>query len=206
MRRFTHTITEWDEVYRDLEVEEMPWFNPKLDQDIEYALSGHKITKGNVLDIGSGPGTQAIDLAKRGFKVTGIDISETAVSKATERAKEDGAKVKFIRANILNNHLNAKFNLVIDRGCFHIIDPAKRAKYVRIVHNLIKARGYLFLKCFSFKEPPGPGPYRFKPDEITGLFEPLFKIHSITESSFKGTLHPAPKALICIMQKGQNKA
>jgi 2-polyprenyl-3-methyl-5-hydroxy-6-metoxy-1,4-benzoquinol methylase len=194
-------IAKWDDIYRQLEVEEMPWFNPRLDHDIVNALSSHNIVKGNVLDIGTGPGTQAIDLAKRRFKVTAIDISKTAIHKAAERAKKEGIKVNFLSADILNNTLGERFNLVIDRGCFHVIDPTRRAKYVRIVHDLIKAGGYLFLKCFSLKEPPGRGPYRFKPKEITELFEPLFKVGMITESSFKGALPRAPKALFCIMQK-----
>jgi cyclopropane fatty-acyl-phospholipid synthase-like methyltransferase len=191
----------WDDVYRQLEVEEMPWFNPKLDRDIEKALENFKIKRGSVLDIGTGPGTQAIELAKRGFKVTGVDISKTAIRKAIERGKGEGVKISFLTDDILNSELTDKYNLAIDRGCFHVIDPSQRADYVIMVHSLLKARGYLLLKCFSFKEGPGPGPNRFKPEEITELFEPLFKIHSIKESSFKGTLPKAPKALCCIMQK-----
>ncbi|HBZ01238.1 MAG TPA: hypothetical protein DEO84_07975, partial [candidate division Zixibacteria bacterium] len=61
--------SHWDDVYRRLEVEEMPWFNPELDRDIEKALDNLNIKKGKALDIGTGPGTQAIELAKRGFKV-----------------------------------------------------------------------------------------------------------------------------------------
>jgi 2-polyprenyl-3-methyl-5-hydroxy-6-metoxy-1,4-benzoquinol methylase len=200
LRRLVST-TKWDEVYRKIAFEEMPWFSRNLDHDIEKALTELKITKGNVLDIGTGPGTQAIALAKRGFQVTGTDISETAVRKAAERAQNEGAKVTFMADNILDSYLEDKFNFVIDRGCFHTINPPQRSDYILIVHSLIKTRGYLFLKCFSHKEPAGPGPHRIKPQEITELFEPLFKIHSIKESSFKGTLDHAPKALFCILQK-----
>jgi cyclopropane fatty-acyl-phospholipid synthase-like methyltransferase len=192
---------KWDEVYQQLKVEEMPWFSPKLDHDIEKALEELGIKKGSALDIGTGPGTQAIELAKRGFKVTAIDISETAIHKASQRARGERVKISFKWDDILNSKLDDRFNLVVDRGCFHVINPPQRADYVIVVHNILKARGYLFLKCFSHKEPPGPGPYRFKPDEITELFEPLFEIHEIKESSFRGTLPKPPKALFCILQK-----
>jgi cyclopropane fatty-acyl-phospholipid synthase-like methyltransferase len=193
--------SHWDDVYKRLEIEEMPWFNPKLDRDIEKALNDLKIKKGSALDIGTGPGTQAIELAKRGFKVTATDISKTAIRKAFRRTEAEEVEISFLTDDILNSKLDDRYNLAIDRGCFHVINPSKRADYVIVVHNILKARGYLFLKCFSFKEPPGPGPYRFKAEEIKELFEPLFKIHPIKESSFKGTLPRAPKALFCILQK-----
>jgi 2-polyprenyl-3-methyl-5-hydroxy-6-metoxy-1,4-benzoquinol methylase len=193
--------TTWEDVYQKIEVEELPWFSSRLDRDIEKAISNLKIIKGTALDIGTGPGTQAIALAKLGFKVTAIDISETAVEKAGLRAFEKKAKVKFIRDNILNSKLVERFNFVIDRGCFHVIAPPKRKNYVSVVHNLVKARGYLFLKCFSHKEPPGRGPHRFTPDEIVELFDNQFKIVSIRESAFSGTLRHAPRALFSILKK-----
>lgn len=200
MRRFIRT-SRWDDVYKTMDIEELPWYNPKLDRDIEKALGEFKITKGTALDIGSGPGTQAIELAKRGFKVTALDISETATEKAEALATEVGVKIEFIVGDILKIKLEETFNLVVDRGCFHIILPAKRPDYVKIVSGLLKARGRLFLKAFSHKEPPGPGPYRFTPEEIRGYFGGRFKERSIVESSFKGALSRAPKALFCVFQK-----
>ncbi len=179
----------------------MPWFSPRLDRDIEKALVQFKIRKGPIIDIGTGPGTQAIALAKRGFKVTGIDISETAVRKAKIRAAEEEAKVIFMQDNILKAAIKEQFNLAVDRGCFHIVSPPQRPDYVKAVRRLLKPKGYLFLKCFSHKEPPGPGPYRFAPGDIRELFEPHFIIHSISDSSFKGTLPRAPKALFCVLQR-----
>ena len=56
----------------------MPWYNENLDFDLENELNQRNITKGKFLDLGTGPGTQAIWLAKRGFKVIGSDLSESA--------------------------------------------------------------------------------------------------------------------------------
>lgn len=44
----------------------MPWYNEKLDADLENEMKLRKITKGRFLDLGTGPGTQAIQLAKMG--------------------------------------------------------------------------------------------------------------------------------------------
>jgi hypothetical protein len=62
----------------------------------------------------------------------------------------------------------------------------------------LKRRGLLFLKCFSEKEPlRDAGPYRFSHDMIKKIFEiSTFKIQSIRETVYPGTLNPLPKALL----------
>ena len=49
----------WDEFYKKNKIEEMPWFEKNLDKDVEEEII--KITKGNFLDLGTGPGTQALE-------------------------------------------------------------------------------------------------------------------------------------------------
>lgn len=66
------------------------------ERNIEYELLIRQLSKGALLEVGSGPGTQAIELAKRGFRVTATDISSTAVAKAEERASKEGVPVHFI--------------------------------------------------------------------------------------------------------------
>ena len=64
----------WDSLYKSQKVQTMPWYNENLDTDLEEKLERRKITKGRILDLGTGPATQAIQLSKRGLKVTGSDI------------------------------------------------------------------------------------------------------------------------------------
>jgi SAM-dependent methyltransferase len=72
------------ELYKQQEVESLPWFNPELDDDLEKALDELGLRSGSALDLGTGPGTQAIHLARRGFAVTATDISEAAIHLASE--------------------------------------------------------------------------------------------------------------------------
>ena len=74
---------DWEGLYRQDDVESMPWFQPELDHDVAAALVALGVEKGRVLDLGTGPGTQAIALAERGFAVTATDLSAAAVEKAT---------------------------------------------------------------------------------------------------------------------------
>ena len=84
-------FTSWDKLYRNQSVETMPWYHPFLDPDLEKVLKQFEITSGKFLDIGSGPATQSISLHKKGFTVTGVDISLTAIDRST--SKQQGHQV-----------------------------------------------------------------------------------------------------------------
>jgi 2-polyprenyl-3-methyl-5-hydroxy-6-metoxy-1,4-benzoquinol methylase len=192
---------DWEQLYQNQEVESMPWFNPELDPDLDQGLTKLNLHTGDVLDLGTGPGTQAIALAVQGFHVTATDLSATAVEKAQNIAQERGLNISWRQDDILQSNLEQEFDFIFDRGCFHVLPPEKRPDYVTVVDSLIKPKGYLFLKCFSHLEARESGPYRFTPEEIPEIFSVSFKVLSVEETVYQGTLSPLPLALFCILQK-----
>lgn len=66
-----------------------------------------------ILDLGCGTGGHAIPLAKRDYKVTGIDASEAMINIAYEKSKKDNQKIKFYVGRIQDFKLNKKFDIVI---------------------------------------------------------------------------------------------
>ena len=71
-------------------------------------------------------------------------------------------KVNFMVDNILETQLDEEaFDFIFDRGCFHVLAPEKRTDYVKTIHKTLAKDGFLFLKCFSIKEPMTEGPYKF---------------------------------------------
>lgn len=192
---------DWEQLYRDRQVETMPWFNPNLDPDLDQALSKLNFDRGTVLDLGTGPGTQAMALAERGFDVTATDISEAAISRAQAIAKEKGLDISWRQDDILNSQIDQQFDFIFDRGCFHVFPPERRQDYVRIVGSFIKPKGYLFLKCFSHLQPGEEGPYRFRAEEIREIFSSQFDVFSIEETVYQGTLDPFPRALFSVLEK-----
>src|SRR6476469_5994375 len=197
----THrSFPDWNLLYKNEKVVNMPWYNENLDFDLEQEIIQRKITYngGKFLDLGTGPGTQAVQLSKLGFDVTGNDLSEYAIEKA--RSLTD--KVHFIVDDILNSQLKKnEFDYIFDRGCFHVLSIDDRDKYVMTIKNILKDNGILFLKCFSDKEPHEEGPHRFSQDKIKEIFGNDFEILSIKETVYQGTLDPLPKALFVVMRK-----
>lgn len=190
---------DWETLYKTQKVEAMPWYNENLDSDLENELNQRNITKGKFLDLGTGPATQAIWLAKRGLMVIGSDLSEAAIKRARNVYASE-KDVDFIVDDILNSKLKeSEFDYVFDRGCFHVLPPTDRQIYISKIKGVLKDKGILFLKCFSDKEPRQEGPYKFSQQEIRDLFSKYFRIDSIKETVYQGTLDPLPKALFAVM-------
>ena len=203
-----HEFPHWEELYQEREIESMPWFNPELDDDLEKALDEIGLQRGSALDLGTGPGTQAMELARRGFTVTATDISEAAIRLASEKAQKQRFEITWKQDDILNTRLDRQFDLIFDRGCFHVLAPERREDYVRTVSGLLKTGGgllktggYLFLKCFSRLQPGEEGPYRFTPEQIREIFGSRLSVLLIKETVYQGTLDPLPRALFCTMQR-----
>jgi SAM-dependent methyltransferase len=196
MSQSTKDLPDWETLYKSQRVETMPWYNENFDSDLEKELDERKIINNHhkFLDLGTGPATQAIWLAKRGFNVTGSDLSEAAINRARQiYAKEKN--VNFIVDDILHSELKGnEFDYIFDRGCFHVLLPADRQNYISKIKQILKDNGILFLKCFSDKEPRQEGPCKFSPDGIRDLFSESFRIDSIKE-----TLDPFPRALFVVM-------
>jgi ubiquinone/menaquinone biosynthesis C-methylase UbiE len=195
---------DWNNLYINQKVETMPWYNEQLDSDLEEELERRKVSKGRILDLGTGPATQAIQLGKRGLEVTGSDISEAAINRAKDvyGHKNKDKEINFTVDNILNSNLKDKmFDYVFDRGCFHVLPIEKRSAYIKEIKRVLDDDGTLFLKCFSIKEPRQEGPYKFSETEIRQLFGNEFVIISVKDTVYQGTLDPLPRALFVVMSK-----
>jgi SAM-dependent methyltransferase len=191
---------DWETLYKIQKVETMPWYNEILDSDLEDELARRKITNGKFLDLGTGPATQAIWLAKRGFNVIGSDLSETAIKRANSVYANE-KNIDLVVDDILNSKLKAnEFDYIFDRGCFHVLLPVDRQRYITKIKQILRNNGILFLKCFSDKERRQEGPYKFSQDEIMDLFNKHFEMVNIKETVYQGTLDPYPKALFVVMK------
>lgn len=199
-------LPDWDDHYRNEEVREMPWFFADLDPDVVSALEGSEPSPAGelrALDLGTGPGTQAIELARRGFAVTASDVAAEAIAKARELAAESGVAddIDFAVDDILASKLDGQFDLVLDRGVFHVFTEEERPAYLRHIARLVRHGGTLMLKCFSEKETMDEGPYRFSAEQVREYFSPDFEIVSIEETVYYGSIEPRPLALFTVMRR-----
>ncbi len=78
---------------------------------IERELQYDKSLK--IIDIGCGTGRHTIELAKRGYSVTGIDLSESQLKKAREKAELNNLKVDFLKQDARNLPFENQFDVAI---------------------------------------------------------------------------------------------
>jgi ubiquinone/menaquinone biosynthesis C-methylase UbiE len=77
-----------------------------------------------ILDIGCGTGRHAIELAKRGYRVTGIDLSDSLLARAGEKAAETGVRVDFQKHDARKLPFADEFDLaiMICEGAFSLME------------------------------------------------------------------------------------
>ncbi len=89
---------------------------------IEKEIKKDKSKK--ILDIGCGTGRHSIELAKRGYNVTGIDLSECMLEMAKQKAKVAKVKVEFIKADARYLKFEKEFDLalILCEGGFSLME------------------------------------------------------------------------------------
>ena len=122
-----------------------------VDKDIFLNIEQINLQGSTILDIGSGTGEQAIYLAQKGFQVTGIDISASAIEYARKFAQDSMVNVCFKVDNILASDLDGQFEIVIDRGLYELIAFENLEIYLATVKRLIKPGGWYILKTARLK-------------------------------------------------------
>jgi len=78
---------------------------------IEQEIDRDKSLK--IIDIGCGTGRHAIELTKRGYSVVGIDLSESQLKRAREKAQDEGVEIDFQRHDARNLPFEGEFDLAI---------------------------------------------------------------------------------------------
>ncbi len=97
-----------------------------------------------ILDIGCGTGRHSIELAKRGYKVTGIDLSASMLEKARFKAKQENVIVNFIQADARKLEFAEKFELIIMlcEGAFPLMETDEmNFEILRNATNALKKNG-----------------------------------------------------------------
>ena len=142
------THFNWDNFYSDRN-RKVPFFENHPDENLIEYLETKKVTAGRVLELGCGPGRNAIYLAQNGCSVDAVDQSEEGLNWGKERALEHNIEVNFIQQNIFDLEIEeGSYDLVYDSGCFHHIPPHRRMNYIELVNRALKPGGHFALTCF----------------------------------------------------------
>lgn len=165
---------DWDESYA---TGDLPWDTGIPSPELVSLVEAGRLPRGRALDIGCGTGTNARYLASQGYEVVGVDVSHHAVKHAAKEPAPSGS-VTFQQLDFLAGPPPGTFDLIFDRGCFHVFDdPAEQARFATHVAGCLSPRG-LWLSLIGSTEGPArdEGPPRRSAQNVVRAVEPALEI------------------------------
>ena len=135
-----------------------------IEKEINYNKSAR------IIDIGCGTGRHSIELTKRGYKVTGIDLSESQLARAKEKAKAENLEIDFIKHDARKLQYKNEFDLAIMlcEGAFPLMETDEmNYEILRSAFNSLRKNGELIFTT------------------LNGLFPLFHSVKEFLESSAK---------------------
>ena len=127
---------------------------------------------GSVLDAGCGTGENALHVASLGHSVLGVDVAETALAIAREKAKHRRIDAEFALADAFKlETVGRRFESVMDGGLFHTFDADERPRYVAGLSSVTDHSGTLYVLCFS-DAAPDTVPHPVSQSDLRAVFNP----------------------------------
>jgi methyl halide transferase len=161
-----------------------PWDSGRPSAELVRALDAGLLPGKSALEFGCGTGTNAIELARRGFRVTAIDLADVAIERARAKAREAKVNVDFRVGDLTRQDLGGEYEVLFDLGVYHGIRTRDLQGFLRTVERS-SLRGTRWL-CLAgnAKEPHPTGPPAVREAEFRTELGPMFKFLEVRECRF----------------------
>jgi SAM-dependent methyltransferase len=166
-------VAHWDRQYR----EGRPvWDSDRPTSELVRVVEAEDVPPCHALELGCGTGSNAVWLAGRGFTVTAIDLSPEAIDRARRRAREAGALVHFLAADLRRlPSSEGPYEFFVDCGCFGAVQRQGARGYLDALARLTRRGSLGLVLTGNDAEPPdGVGPPGLSAEQLHADFEGLF--------------------------------
>lgn len=144
----------WQGVYLAKGAAEVSWFQPSPEPSLRLIAKTGLTNGAAVLDAGGGASTLVDHLFDEGFRLSVLDIADSALDVARSRLGPRAAEVTWIVADITEWRPTGQFDLWHDRAVFHFLTkPEQRARYLAALKAGLAPSGWLVMATFA---PGGP--------------------------------------------------
>jgi methyltransferase family protein len=147
-------------------------FAGKLLELVTREENGSGPPHGSALDLGTGSAVWGVELAKRGWQVTGVDIVEKALRRARERIEAVGVEMRLVSGDVTalrGAGVGSGFRLVLDTGTFHGLTDPQRLAMGKEVSAVAAPDATVILDCFAPRR-RGPLPRGASRDDVEQAF------------------------------------
>ncbi|TDJ44324.1 MAG: class I SAM-dependent methyltransferase [Gammaproteobacteria bacterium] len=167
--------------------EDLPWAHEE--PTLFLAEICRRREPGRALDIGCGAGTDSLFLAQQGWDVTSLDFMPKALEYTEQRAAAAGVTVTPVEADITDWEPPYKYDLVLDHGLLHNMDPVRYAAYRETVLQALSDNGEFVLlhwhPRYEGQTNGKMGPTRVSRDEIKAFFAPELQERFFAREEFE---------------------
>jgi SAM-dependent methyltransferase len=177
---------DWNSNYAS---NQLPWDTGEVEPYLIEAVQQGLVPRGRALEIGCGTGTNAIWLDKQGYDVVALDLAPLAIERARDKAKAASAsRCEFAVRDFLEDEpMQASFQLVFDRGCFHVFgEKEEQTEFASRVASVLAPDG-VWLSLIGSTEGPARemGPPRRSALEIVSAIEPYLELATLRAIEFE---------------------
>jgi SAM-dependent methyltransferase len=177
-------VNEW-QVFFDNQAHEYmrQWFTQNWMQEVDFILQELGLPQGSrILDVGCGTGRHSVEMARRGYKVTGLDFSTGMLAEAQKAAQLAGAEVEWIYGDATQFATNEPYDgaICMLEAAFALLTPRQNAVEhdMAVLHSVNAA-----LKVGARFILEAPSALRLirhmSPDDIeNGSFNPLTMVYT----------------------------
>ncbi len=167
--------------------EDLPWAHPEPTLFLAEICRRRK--PGKALDIGCGGGTDSVFLAQQGWDVTSLDFMPKALEYTQQRAQAAGVSVTAVEADITDWEAPDSYDLVLDHGLLHNMDPVRHDAYRACVLKALAPAGEFVLLHWHPRyegQPNGKmGPTRVAREDIKTFFAPELQERFFAREEFE---------------------
>lgn len=167
---------------------DLPWHRDAPPDLLIGALAARE-TPGTALDVGCGAGTYSVYMAKRGYRVTGIDFMPQAIDMLARQAADEHLNINAVHADITTWEPPHAYDVVLDVGCLHSLDRRNHGTYkARLLRWLQPGGDFILVHCGrrGWWDWWPIGPNRMTKENLTALLAPELTLRSYQPEKLTG--------------------
>jgi len=188
-------------VRRSYAARDTPWDIGVPAPELVRVVEAGQLRGKSVLEMGCGTGTNSIELARRGFRVTAVDLVDLAIEQAKEKAEKAKVDIDFRLGDLTKRELGGPFDSLVDVSVYDGIRNRDLAGFLATLRRVSRTGTRWLSLAGSATDPLPNGPPVVTETEFRTELEPLFQILDAHE--FRYSLAPgfAPHFWSILMER-----